>query len=68
MPDIHVHMGRLLAHTSIGLKAHQMDVETPARGKHILEACTRERGGCFTRDILVGLDLGGSYLHDDFVP
>jgi hypothetical protein len=36
-----------------------MDVETLARGRHIPESYTRERGGRSTRDTLVGLDLGG---------
>jgi hypothetical protein len=38
------------------------DVETLARGKYILEACTKERGEGSTRDTLEGLDLGGSFL------
>jgi hypothetical protein len=36
-----------------------MDVETPTRGRDRSGDCTRERGGCFTRDILEGLDPGG---------
>jgi hypothetical protein len=37
-----------------------MDVETLARGIEILEACTREKGGCSTRGTLAGLNPGGS--------
>jgi hypothetical protein len=54
-------MGRWLVQTSIGIKSHQMDVEAPARGKDGSEDCTRERGGCSTRDNPKGLDLGGSF-------
>jgi hypothetical protein len=36
-----------------------MDVETPARGRHIPDACTREKEGRSTRGTLAGLDLGG---------
>jgi hypothetical protein len=42
----------------MGLKAHQMDAETPAGGRDRSEDCTRERGGRFTRGNLVGLDPG----------
>jgi hypothetical protein len=50
----------------MGLKAHQMDVETPARGRDRSEDYTRERGGHFTRDSLAGLDPGGlcPFHHD----
>jgi hypothetical protein len=51
-------MERLLAQSSIGIKSHQMDAEILARGRHILEAYTGERGGHSTRDTLVGLDPG----------
>jgi hypothetical protein len=44
----------------MGLKSHQMDAVTTARGREIPETCTGEKGGRFTRDNLVGLDLGGS--------
>jgi len=45
----------------MGLKAHQMDVVTPAKGKGTPEACTSEKEGRSTRDTLAGLDLGGSF-------
>ena len=50
----------------MGLKAHQMDVETPARGRDRSGVCTRERGGRSTKDNLAGLDPGGScpFHHD----
>jgi hypothetical protein len=44
------------------MKSHKIDVETLARGIHIPEACTRERGGCSTIDGLTSLDPGGSFL------
>jgi hypothetical protein len=31
----------------MGLKSHQMDVVTPARGRGIPKACTGEKGGHF---------------------
>jgi hypothetical protein len=50
----------------MGLKSHQMDVETLARGRDRSEDCTRERGGCFTRGSLASLDPGGlcPFHHD----
>jgi hypothetical protein len=45
----------------MGIKSHQMDVETPARGREIPEACTREKGGCSTRGTLASLERGGSF-------
>ena len=39
-----------------------MDVETPAKGRKILEACTKEKGGRSTRGTLAELDLGGLTL------
>jgi hypothetical protein len=54
-------MGILLVHTSMGLKAHQMDVMTRVRGRETPEACIEEKGGISTRDTLGGLDLGGSF-------
>jgi hypothetical protein len=50
----------------MGLKAHQMDVETPAGGRDRSEDCIRERGGRFTRGSLAGLDPGGlcPFHHD----
>jgi hypothetical protein len=50
----------------MGLKAHQMDVETPTGGRDRSEDYARERGGRFTRDSLAGLDPGGlcPFHHD----
>jgi hypothetical protein len=50
----------------MGLKSHQMDVETPAGGRDRSKDCTRERGGCFTRGSLAGLDPRGlcPFHHD----
>jgi hypothetical protein len=50
----------------MGLKSHQMDVETPAGGKDRSKDFTRERGGFFTRGSLAGLDPGGlcPFHHD----
>jgi hypothetical protein len=45
----------------MGLKAHQMDVVTSARGKGTPDACTGEKEGHCTKDTLAGLDLGGSF-------
>jgi hypothetical protein len=43
-----------------------MDVETPTRGRDKSKDCIRERGGCFTREILASLDPGGlcPFHHD----
>jgi hypothetical protein len=50
----------------MGLKSHQMDAETPARGRDRSGAYTRERGGRSTRDSLASLDPGGSFpFHHD---
>jgi hypothetical protein len=46
----------------MGLKSHHMDAKTPVRGKERSKDCTRERGGCFTRGNLTGLDPGGLCL------
>jgi hypothetical protein len=50
----------------MGLKAHRMDVETLAGSRDRSEDCTKERGGCFTRGSLAGLDPGGlcPFHHD----
>jgi len=61
MPKEQVNMGMWLAWTSMGIKSHQMDVETPVRGIWIPEACTREKGGSSTICTLEGLDPEGSF-------
>jgi hypothetical protein len=38
-----------------------MDAKTPARGREILEAYTREKTGRSTRGTLVGMDPGGYF-------
>jgi hypothetical protein len=43
----------------MGLKAHQMDVETPAGGRDRSEDCTGERGGRSTRGSLADPYPGG---------
>jgi hypothetical protein len=43
-----------------GVEIPQMDVVTPARGREMLETCTRKKEGRFTRDTLVDLDPGVS--------
>jgi hypothetical protein len=50
----------------MGLKVHQMDVETPAGGRDRSKDCTREIGRCFTRNSLAGLDPRGlcPFHHD----
>jgi hypothetical protein len=50
----------------MGMKAQQMDVETPTGGTDISQDFTRERGGGFTRGNLAGLDPGGlcPFHHD----
>jgi hypothetical protein len=40
------------------LKSHQMDVKTLAGDRDISEDFIRDKGGCFTRGSLAGLDLG----------
>jgi hypothetical protein len=43
----------------MGIKYHQIDVETPTWGIDRSKDCTRERGGRFNRGILAGLDPWG---------
>jgi hypothetical protein len=45
----------------MGIKSHQMDVVTPARGRETPEDGTRKEEECFLRDTLANLDPGGSY-------
>jgi hypothetical protein len=50
----------------MGLKAHQMDVETPAGGRDKSEGLHRGRGGRSTRGSLADLYLGGLFpFHQD---
>jgi hypothetical protein len=61
MPGGHVHMGRLLAQTFMGLKSCKMDHVTPTRGRETPKDGTRKEEGCFPRDTLAGLDPRGSF-------
>jgi hypothetical protein len=45
----------------MGLKAHQMDVVTPTKGRETPEDGTRKEERRFPRDTLAGLDPGGSF-------
>jgi hypothetical protein len=50
----------------MGIKSHQMDVETPAGGKDKSEDFIRERRERFTRGSLAGLEPGGLFhFHHD---
>jgi hypothetical protein len=64
-----VHMGRLLARTSMGLKSHQIDVVTPTREKETPEHGTRKEEGHFPQDTLTGLEPCGVFpFHHDIGP
>ena len=61
-----VHMGIWLVRTSMGLKSHQMDVETLEGGKDRSESFHRRRGGRSTKGIPIDLYLGGLFpFHED---
>jgi hypothetical protein len=54
--------GEMISSDLQGLKAHQMDVVTPSKGRETPEDGTRKEEECFLRDTLAGLDQGGLAL------
>jgi hypothetical protein len=53
--------GEMISSDLHGVESPQMDVVIQARGREMLETCTRKKEGLFTRDTLADLDPGGSF-------